>query len=63
MRALKLCLDVGSVHQVPSDASIALSVLEDEQLALMRVAVSRPSLIQDLQQDMMHKGADQHLLI
>eukprot|EP00775_Hariotina_reticulata_P003599 gene3599-3864_t len=42
--------------EVPSDASIALSVLEDEQLALMRVAVSRPSLIQDLQQDMMHKG-------
>lgn len=42
--------------QVPSDANIIMSVLEDERAATMQVTVSPPSLTEDLAEGS-HKGA------
>lgn len=47
--------DVLAVFQVPSDAQIALAVLQAERDALMTVEVSAPSLEQDIQLEA-HKG-------
>ena len=49
-----LCVCV--MLQVPSDSNILLSVLQQEQAALMEVQVSPPSLAEDLAANT-HKGA------